>query len=415
GIDSEDSLTAIRQRERRNLGWLIFISAAIVITCVILIRHITGLKENAPAALPVTEQIHPALQANYQTSGASEHLQAVWLNAADAMLTTDIHYQIETANPAASTLFGNPQLTGQSLQQLVPWLSVPKSGIAPNAFGYNVECIRQDGQRFPAELSINQFHIGKEKKFIMVLRDNSERKRVEQTKTNFVSAVSDELRAPLKAMRYAISTTLRQHADSLPESIQNMLQIANQNGESLTELINDLLDVHELEAHCMQFHFATWPLASMLNKAVAANLTYAKELGITLNLHNAIPECSLKVDQDRFLQIMHNLLTNACKFSSRGSSVSIQAHMITSTRVRVAVIDRGIGIADEFRARLFEKFSQAQEHKPGSKTGTGLGLTIAKSLAEHMGGEIGFHSVAGQGSTFFIELGSIPAPGATQL
>ena len=416
GIDSDDSFALAKKREKTNLRLLVLAIVATVLFTGILIFYINRLQKQRVDTSPTIYSEHPALsRANLPVNYAREHLQAVWQNAPEAMLTTDAQYCIETLNPATGALFGTANLPGQSLQKLVPWLAAPKIGTTNPDINTQVECIRHDGSRFSAELTINSFHVGTEKKFIAILRDTSERKGGEQNKTNFVSAVSDELRAPLKAIRYAISTTLRHHAESLPESIQNMLQIANQNGELLTDLINDLLDIHELEAHCMQFNFATWPLVSILNKAVSANAAFAKEYGVALNLHSTIPECSLRVDQERFLQIMHNLLTNACKFSSRNSSVSIQAHVITATRVRIAVIDRGIGISDDFRPRLFEKFAQAQGHAPGSKTGTGLGLSIAKSLAEHMGGEIGFHSVPVQGSTFFIELDSIPVGTLTTL
>lgn len=407
GIDSDESLASTQTRKLANLELLGLAVVSIVFFTGMVCFYSTRLRRMQPVNAPTAITEHPALsQGKRHIDFTREHLHALWQNVPAAILTTDAQYLIETINPATEKLFDVTTLTGQSLQKLVPWLDVPK--MVPTSTTTHVECIRQDGTRFPAELIINPFSVGAEKKFMAILHDTSERNRVEQTKTNFVSAVSDELRAPLKAIRYAINTTLRHHAESLPESIQNLLQIANQNGELLTELINDMLDVHELEAHCMQFHFATWPLATLLNKAVTANLAYAKECSVTLNLHSTIPECSLRVDQDRFLQIMHNLLTNACKFSGRGSSVSIQAHTITATRVRIAVIDRGIGISDEFRPRIFEKFAQAQAHAAGSKSGTGLGLTIAKSLAEHMGGEIGFHSVVAQGSTFFIELDSIP-------
>jgi two-component system, OmpR family, sensor histidine kinase VicK len=414
GIDSEDSSALAKKREKTNLRLLLLASVATVFFTGALIIYINRLQKQQIDQTPANNIEHPALsRANLRISYAHEHLQAIWQNTPDAMLTTDAQYQIETYNPATVALFDIPNLPGQSLQKLVPWLAAPKIGTTNPDLNTQVECIRHDGSRFPAELTINAFYVGSAKKFIAILRNTNERKRAEQTETNFVSAVSDELRAPLKAIRYAINTTLRHHAESLPESIQTMLQVANQNGELLSELINDLLDIHELESHCMQFNFATWPLVSILNKAVTANAAYAKEQAVALNLHSTIPECSLRVDQDRFLQIMHNLLSNACKFSHRNSSVSIQAHVITATRVRIAVIDRGIGISDEFRPRLFEKFAQAQAHVPGSKTGTGLGLAIAKSLAEHMGGEIGFHSVPGQGSTFFIELDSIPVDNQT--
>lgn len=108
------------------------------------------------------------------------------------------------------------------------------------------------------------------------------------------------------------------------------------------------------------------------------------------------------VDSVRFQQIMANLLSNAAKFSLKGGRVSVFCEEMEAG-VRINVEDAGCGIPESFRQRIFEKFSQADANTHRLKGGTGLGLSISKALTEHMGGEIGFSSVEGSGSTFFVQ------------
>ena len=111
----------------------------------------------------------------------------------------------------------------------------------------------------------------------------------------------------------------------------------------------------------------------------------------------------MRVDRQRFDQVMANLLSNAAKFSAPGADVEVSAALAV-TRVRISVRDFGMGIPEAFRARIFGKFSQADATDTRQKGGTGLGLAITKELIERMAGAIGFESVEGQGTVFWVEL-----------
>jgi signal transduction histidine kinase len=116
------------------------------------------------------------------------------------------------------------------------------------------------------------------------------------------------------------------------------------------------------------------------------------------------PDWRVAVDPDRFIQVMANLLSNAAKYSPSGGTVRVWCEARDATSFRVSVRDDGPGIPEDFRTRMFEKFSQADSSATREKGGTGLGLHIARRFVEHMHGRIGFDSEAGRGSTFWIEL-----------
>lgn len=240
-----------------------------------------------------------------------------------------------------------------------------------------------------------------------VERDITERKLQEQRKLEFVSTVSHELRTPLTSVRGALGLLASGVMGELPEKAMNLLRLANQNSERLSKLINDLLDVQKMDAGMTQFDFATHSLAQLLNDAVASNLLFGQHLGVHIAIVGGLPAGKLSVDEGRFQQVMSNLLSNACKYSPKDRAVEVSAHCL-GERVRIEVRDYGKGIPEAFRQRIFQKFAQADSSDTRDKGGTGLGLAISRDIVLKMGGEIGYHSIGEQGSTFFVELPLLP-------
>ena len=410
GIDVEDSLKSYVMRERRTYQLAIFATLFTLVMGIVihnlLSRLIKG-RQRALAAGEIQQQLLQDMERQRTAlQDSNQQLHAIWVNTADAMITLDAQYRIETINPAAGTLFATDggTLAGQRLQCLIPDLQLPAADATLTPAAVEVACRRPDGSEFPAELAWTHFHIGTQLKWIASLRDSTGRKRIEQMKTEFVATISHELRAPLTEIRSAIEATLSQARNTIPESVQAMLESANRHGERLYSLINDLLDVHEMEAGGMHFSLQCLQLGPLLNHALNNMQDTARQHNVSIALVGSIPDCQLQVDPDRFGQVMHNLLSNACKFSHANSTVTVQAHLMSHERVRIAIIDRGVGIPEAIRELLFKKFTQAPVPGNDGKSGTGLGLTLAKAIIEHMHGEIGYHSIHGQGSTFFIEL-----------
>jgi signal transduction histidine kinase len=233
--------------------------------------------------------------------------------------------------------------------------------------------------------------------------DVTERKEVERLKAEFVATVSHELRTPLTALIGALGLLDRQVAGKLPPEAEPFLGMARQNSERLAALINNILDIEKIESGHMGFRLDDVPVRALLERAVSLNAPYAEKFGVRFELTQAPVGAVVSGDEDRLLQVLTNLMSNAVKYSSAGSSVMLSA-AIRDGLVRIAVADRGPGVPEEFRERIFSKFAQADGSDTRRKGGTGLGLSISRAIVEKLGGTMGYDSVSGKGATFYFEL-----------
>ena len=269
---------------------------------------------------------------------------------------------------------------------------------------YEKEYVRKDGSRYPVLLNGTLVHDASGRKLIWsIIEDITERKRVERMKNEFVSTVSHELRTPLTSIAGALGLVQGGVLGELSPQARQMIEIAHKNSERLGHLINDLLDMEKLMAGKMVFDLQVQPLMPLIEQALRDNQAYADQYDVRLIPAQTCDAAQVEVDGLRLQQVLANLLSNAAKFSPRGGEVTLTVRCHDG-RVRVAVSDRGPGIPEAFRARIFEKFSQADASDARQKGGTGLGLAITRELVERMGGTIDFESLPGDGTTFFFEL-----------
>lgn len=219
----------------------------------------------------------------------------------------------------------------------------------------------------------------------------------------FISTVSHELRTPLTSIRGSLGLLVSGAVGEMPERAKSLLQIAKNNCERLVLLINDLLDSDKIESGNMRFDLVAQPLQPLIQQALSMTQAYADQYQVKLRAHCPELPVWVTVDSDRILQVLMNLISNACKFSFSGTEVLVQMQ-VQNKRVRVAVKDFGPGIPEAFRGRIFQKFAQADSSDTRAKGGTGLGLSISQALIERMNGEIGFETELGKGTEFFFRL-----------
>ncbi len=231
-----------------------------------------------------------------------------------------------------------------------------------------------------------------------------QQREVDRMKSEFISLVSHELRTPLTSIKGYVDLLLDGDAGEVTEEQQEYLEIVKNNSDRLVSLINDLLDVSHIESGKLELQRTSINLARLV-AGVTASLRpqiETKHQNLSIDIEQTLP--AIWGDADRITQILVNLLSNAYKYTLPGGTISLRAFKVEPDRVRVDVQDTGIGLSPDEQAHLFTKFYRAKNPATQEVGGTGLGLTITRSLVELHDGEITVTSKPGVGSTFSFTL-----------
>ncbi len=226
---------------------------------------------------------------------------------------------------------------------------------------------------------------------------------VSHLKSEFVSAVSHELRTPLAIIKEVVNLMSDSLAGPVNQKQKNLLTKAGDNINRLQHIIDELLDISRIETGKLRLHYSLINLKDLMMDSSDYFKKCAREKGIRLSYTLPKEEVHIFVDMSRVVQIIHNLIDNALKYTEKGGHVNVGLEILQD-KVRVVVADTGVGMAKEDLPKLFTKFVQVSKVAGAEKKGVGLGLSIAKELVEKHGGEIWAESRLGRGSKFFFTL-----------
>jgi len=336
--------------------------------------------------------------------------EAVLASMIEGVLAVDHQERILRINQAAATLLGtNPELAvGRSLQEVVrkPELQrfITESLQSRTSIEAEMTLLYQGEERFlqthgtPLRGSDGQT-IGA----LIVIRDVTRLRRLENLRRDFVANVSHELRTPITAIKGAVETLLA-GANENPEDCQRFLEIANRQSDRLNAIIEDLLSLSRLERDAESDEVGRMheQLLPILESALQSCSSIAKSREVDVNLFCS-EEIVANVNSALLEQAVINLVDNAIKYSESRNFVTVESWQ-EGKYVMIKVQDRGQGISKEHLPRLFERFYRVDAARSRAVGGTGLGLAIVKHIVQAHDGEVTVHSTPGKGSVFTISL-----------
>ena len=354
-------------------------------------------------------------EARRQIEASGRKLALFAERAPIAVLELDEDGVIREMNHAAELLFGYAadEIIGHTVKIIVQpqhhgdferdWADLMRTR-KPVA-GVVVRNPRRDGLSIVCEWTVTPL-VNREGQLLSVIaqgRDITAQREAERMKREFTSTLSHELRTPLTSIIGSLQLINAGVLGEVPKDVIELTEVAERNGQRLLDLINDILDIEKIESGKLTLNPEIIRVDELLRESMLLNKGFADRFKVRFEPRGQISTSEVSADRKRLQQVMTNLLSNAAKFSPEGQVVEITTEERAGT-LRVGVHDRGPGIPEAFRPRIFGRFNQADSTTSRQKGGTGLGLAICKRLVEMMHGRIGFDDRPGGGTTFWFEL-----------
>ena len=239
--------------------------------------------------------------------------------------------------------------------------------------------------------------------YSLVKREEKKRKKAEAIKSEFVTVVSHELRTPLTSIAGSIKLIENEVFGPINGDIKNYLNIASNNIDRLTKIVNDILDVKKMESGEFQLSRENISLVDVVEQSLQENSDYANNFKVKFDFLKPEKDYIVYADKDRLLQVMDNLLSNAVKYGAKEDCIKIYFKELDKS-IRLNIEDHGQGIKEKNKDILFEKFTQSHSRDAEVVKGTGLGLNIVKNIIESHDGIISYETGKKKGTIFYILL-----------
>jgi two-component system, OmpR family, sensor histidine kinase VicK len=380
-----------------------------------LLEHLEELVNERTAELTAAnQQLRQEMSERWQTESAlrrSEKQLRLVTNALPALVAyIDTYHRYRFNNYAYESWYGIPyqQITGRQVsdivepkvyQKMVPYLEQALNG---QKVTYETEMVQNGDRRVWVSVSyMPDIQDDRVQGIFSMISDISDRKAIERLKDEFVSIVSHELRTPLTSVHGSLKLLATGQIGELGSQGKELVDIALDNTERLTRLINDVLDLERMTSDQVSIDPAPCLASDLINQAIKAMQSMAHDHSITLAAEAA--PVMVWADSDYIMQALINLLSNAIKFSPKGATVLVKARSAIN-KVEFSVKDGGRGIPSDKLETIFERFQQVDTSDARERGGTGLGLAICREIIQQHQGRIWAKSLHGHGSTFYFTL-----------
>jgi protein-histidine pros-kinase len=340
--------------------------------------------------------------------------------APDSIVIVDAASRIVAVNRQAEVMFdySRAELIGQPLDLLIPerfrqihrdhharYFGDPRT--RPMGAGQELCARRRDGSELPVEISLGPLKTGENLLVTAIVRDISERKRsqeqLERQKDEFLASVSHDLRTPVTAIKASIGVVLANEPPEMPQPLHRMLVNIDLAADRLTTLVDDLLELTRLQAGLVRLRRAHCDLRALALRVAGSIESLARGRGQRVVVDVPPRPFATQVDAGRIERALLNLLGNAHKYGREGGEIRLRLEGREGEAL-FSVTDDGPGIAEAEQGRIFERFYRSETAVAGGASGSGLGLPIARAMAELHGGRLWLESAVGRGSTFFLAI-----------
>lgn len=366
-----------------------------------------GLDVAVQAGQPITEVVASA------SADAAQHAiaEAAMLGGSNTLLL--LRADDRDALPVQCTAVGDDQAVYLSvtLVGVEPIATDPEAALGRGTPGRSEADSGAEEQHLTAELSrINGDLVAAQ---LELQRRTDALERVNRRRNEILGMAAHDLRNPLQGIRGFADTLRRRDGAPTDERERQLLDRIVASSDHMLGLVHELLTVSELEAGEVRLEVAPVDVAEIVTGTVSLLEAGAERKGITVTVTGASAPQTAELDRRKIEQVVQNLVSNALKFSPRGSHVEVGLDG-DADRIRIRVTDHGPGIAVEEIAELFRPFGRTSAKATGGERSTGLGLAIARSIVEHHGGSVDVFTKLGEGSTFEVSLPRV-APGRADL